>query len=116
MVFSDDYQERALANATEAFMEDEGDRRWTTLIKFIELEIADVHLANSERRIAMNEYWDKVRSMEAKMSLHPLMMLPENMQLVEWQCVEQRIENGKHPLNAGNQKRLHMFRKPATKG
>ena len=38
------------------------------------------------------QYWDKVRSMEARKSLFPLVKFPENTQLTEWQFVEQRIE------------------------
>ena len=54
--------------------------------------MADVKLGISEWQMAMDQYWDKVRSMEARKSLFPLMKFPENMQLTEWQFVEQRIE------------------------
>ena len=54
--------------------------------------MADVKLSISEGHMAMDQYWDKVRSMEARKSLFPLMKFPDNMQLTEWQFVEQRIE------------------------
>ena len=52
----------------------------------------DVKLNISEWHTAMDQYWGKVRSMEARKSLFPLTKFPENMQLTEWQFVEQRIE------------------------
>ena len=54
--------------------------------------MASVKLSISEWHIAMDRYWDKVRSMEARKSLFPLVKFPENTQLTEWQFVEQGIE------------------------
>ena len=98
MVFMEDYHERAMGKALEAWwkLARKGDaeacRCVNTLNSFIELEMADVKLSISEWHMAMDQYWDKVRSMEARKSLFPLTKFPENMQLTEWQFVEQRVE------------------------
>ena len=63
-----------------------------TCNSFIELEMADVKLSISEWHMAMDQYWDKVRSMGARKPFFPPMKFPENTQLTEWQFVEQRIE------------------------
>ena len=54
--------------------------------------MADVKLSISEWHMAVDQYWDEVRSMGARKSLFPLVKFPENTQLTEWQFVEQRIE------------------------
>ena len=98
MAFMEDYHERAMGKALEAWgkLARKGDaeacRCVNTFNSFIELEMADVKLSISEWHMAMDQYWDKVRSMEARKSLFPLMKFPENMQLIERQFVEQRVE------------------------